>query len=426
MKPPRIILATVGSLGDLHPFLAIGQALLARGARPVLAVPFDHVPKCREAGLEAEAILPSFEEMGRATGLDDETIVRKVLADTNFLVSEILLPPLGDSTDRLLAIADGADAIVASVFALAAPIVAEARAIPYVSAVLQPMAWFSLLDPPVARGFGALAKPPLGAVGREWNRLVGAMIAAEMKRRYARRIDAVRLSHGLPKSTAMPILRPGTHPAHSFGLYSPVLGEVPADAPSPATLTGFPWFDSVDGKPSVLPQDLASFLADGPPPLVVSLGSFVPFAAQPFYRRAAEIALELKMRAVLLTQVDPGIADPSIMVADYAPHSLLFPHAAAIVHHGGVGTTGQALRSGKPQMIVPFTGDQFDHAKRIERLGVGGSTSPRRFMKDGATLLRRMLDNPAHAVRADRIARSVRAENGAEAAADRIMQLARA
>ncbi|MFT3978158.1 MAG: hypothetical protein QM688_13765 [Sphingomonas bacterium] len=160
MTDHRIILATIGSLGDLHPFLAVGQALLARGARPVLAVPLDHVPKCRDAGLEAEAILPSFEELGRATGLDDDEIARKVMADTNFLVSEILLPPLGDSVDRLLAIASGADAIVGSVFALAAPIVAEARALPYISAVLQPMTWFSLRDPPVAPGFGGLAKPP--------------------------------------------------------------------------------------------------------------------------------------------------------------------------------------------------------------------------------------------------------------------------
>ncbi|MFT3978157.1 MAG: glycosyltransferase [Sphingomonas bacterium] len=201
------------------------------------------------------------------------------------------------------------------------------------------------------------------------------------------------------------------------------MGKLPADAPSPAVLTGFPWFDSADGKPSVLPPELASFLNDGPPPLVVSLGSFVPFTAQAFYRRAAEIALELGMRAVLLTQADPGIAEPSIMVADYAPHSLLFPHAAAIVHHGGVGTMGQALRSGRPQVIVPFTGDQFDHAKRIERLGVGISASPEGFMKNGTALLRELLADPEQARNADRIAREVRAENGADAAAGRIMQV---
>ncbi|CAN5356873.1 glycosyltransferase [soil metagenome] len=421
MTRPKIILATVGSLGDLHPFLAIGQALLARGSHPVLAVPLDHVAKCHEAGLEAEAILPSFDELGRATGLDDDEIVRRVMADTNFLVSEILLRSLSDSTARLIALAAGADAVVGSIFAFAAPIAAEALAVPYIAAVLQPMSWFSLLDPPSAPGFGALAKRPLGTVGRNWNRLIGAMMAAELKRRYARRIDAVRLSHGLPKSAATPVLQPGTPPMLSLGLYSPTLAELPLDAPLPAALTGFPWFDSADGGASVLSPELASFLADGPAPLIVTLGSFVPFAAREFYRRAAEIALEMKMRAVLLTQVDPGIADPSIKVVDYAPHSLLFPHAAAIVHHGGVGTTGQALRSGKPQLIVPFMGDQFDHAKRLGKLGVGVSATPREFMAAGAGLLRELLDNPMQRENADRIARTVRLEKGAGDAADKIL-----
>jgi rhamnosyltransferase subunit B len=425
MTDSKIILATVGSLGDLHPFLAIGQALCARGARPILAVPLDHVPKCRDAGLEAEAILPSFEELGRATGLEDDEIVRKVIEDINFLVNQILLPPLAESTNRLVEIVSDADAVVGSIFALAAPIAAEARSVPFISAVLQPMSWFSLLDPPIAPGFGGLAKPPLGVIGRNWNRLIGAMIAAELKRRYAKQIDVVRLSYGLPKSSVTPVLQPGTRPAHSLGLYSSSLGNIPADAPQPASLTGFPWFDSADGKPAALPTDLCRFLEEGPPPLVVSLGSFVPFAAQEFYRRAAAMALELKMRAVLLTQFDPGIDDPSIKVVDYAPHSLLFPHAAAIIHHGGVGTMGQALRSGKPQLIVPFMGDQFDHARRLENLGAGISASVDTFMRNGTDLLRKLLNDPDCTINADRIAQKVRAESGADVAADKILDIIR-
>jgi rhamnosyltransferase subunit B len=420
---PRIILSTVGSLGDLHPFLAIGQALLARGARPVLAVPQDHVGKAHQAGLEAAAILPTFEELGRATGLDDDAIVRKVMEDTNFLVRRILLPPLADSTDRLIAIARGADAIVGSIFALAAPIAAEALALPYVAAVLQPMSWFSPLDPPEAPGFKAMIKPPLGAIGKGWNRLLGALMAAELKRRYAGPIDLVRKAHGLPRSSAIPVLQPSARPALSLGLYSSVLGDLPADAPQPNALTGFPWFDSADGGPAELEADLAAFLAAGPPPLVVSLGSFVPFAAKPFYRRAAEIALELGMRVVLLTQIDPEIEGAGIKTVPYAPHSLLFPHAAAIIHHGGVGTTGQALRSGKPQLIVPFMGDQFDHARRLQRSGLASSATPEGFMAGGASLLRALLGSASGRSEAIDAAATVRLENGAATAADNILRL---
>ena len=75
----------------------------------------------------------------------------------------------------------------------------------------------------------------------------------------------------------------------------------------------------------MLASDLLSFLDEGPPPLVVSLGSFVPFAAREFYRRAAEIAVELKLRAVLLTQVDPEIDDPSIKIAPLRPTFAVVP-----------------------------------------------------------------------------------------------------
>ena len=424
MAAPKIVLATVGSWGDLHPFLAIGQALRTRGARPVLAVPLDHVPKCRAAGLEAEPFLPSYAELGKATGLDNDDIVQRVISDPNFLVSELLLPPLSESVDRLLDITAGASAIAGSQLAFAAPIAAGVHAVPYIAALLQPMAWFSRLDPPTSPQLRAFAKPPLGILGRNWNRLIGEIVAAVMTRRYAKRIDAVRIAHGLPKSAAVPILQPSTTPAYSLGLYSPALADLPPDAPRPAALTGFPWFDSADGKPPALDPQLSSFLKEGPPPLVVSLGSFIPAATQDFYRRAAETALALKMRAVLLTQADLGITAPAVITTGYAPHSLLFPHAAAILHHGGIGTTGQALRSGKPQLIVPFMGDQFDQAHRLEKLGAGLCASPDEFMKDGAALLRALLDDPQHGKAAARIALHVRAENGADAAAAKILQTA--
>src|SRR5690606_25545486 len=116
MTGPRIILATAGSLGDLHPVLAVGQALLARGARPVLAVPFDQDAKCRDAGLEAESSLPSYEDLGKATahatGLSEDEIFRKIVMNAHLLINQLYLPTLRESTDKLLDIASGADLIV--------------------------------------------------------------------------------------------------------------------------------------------------------------------------------------------------------------------------------------------------------------------------------------------------------------------------
>ncbi|WP_448661277.1 nucleotide disphospho-sugar-binding domain-containing protein [Sphingomonas sp. CJ20] len=421
MHSPRITIATVGSLGDLHPFIAIGRALAARGAAPVMAVPLDHVDKCRNAGLEAEAMLGSFADLARDTGLDDAEVVRRVLRDQDFLVRRLLLPPLTDSADRLARIAAGSQAMVGSLFALAAPIAAERARIPFVSAVLQPMAWLSPEDPGTGPNFRLFARPPLGSIGRGWNRAVARLMAAELRRRYAPAINAVRAAQGLAATRRTPLLEAGTAPALSLGLYSPALAPLPADAPAPARLTGFPWFDSDDGAAPVLPPDIAAFLAAGPPPLVVSLGSFVPYAEQNLYRRAAEAARALGLRAILLTGEPLGIEGADLLVSRYAPHSLLFPHAAAIVHHGGVGTTGQALRSGRPQLIVPFMGDQYDHGARITRLGVGLTTLPGRFAKGGAALIERLLEEPTFATRAAAVAAAMAEEDGASAAAEAIL-----
>ncbi|MFZ4066025.1 MAG: glycosyltransferase [Phenylobacterium sp.] len=105
-------------------------------------------------------------------------------------------------------------------------------------------------------------------------------------------------------------------------------------------------------------------------------------------------------------------------VAAYAPHSLLFPSAAAIIHHGGIGTTGQALHAGRPQLITPHMGDQPDNAARISDLGVGATLSAARYRPERvARLLHRLLMDPDTLRRAEALADRLSGENGAVAAA---------
>ena len=365
MRAPRIVLATIGSLGDLHPFIAVASALEARGADAVLAVPEDHLPKVRAAGLAGHAVMPRFEEVGRAIGLADEEIVRRVVADADFLLRRVILPQVGDGVERLLRIARGADAIIGSAIAPAAAIAAERLRVPFVRAVLQPMLWGSPDDPPRVPLFaGGWAGPP-GRIGRGWNRAVLAAMRFELRRRFGATIDRVRRDHALPPSRSAVLVDSGPWVSAELGLYSPLLG----GAPGRATLTGFPWFDRNEDGTAALDPELAAFLDAGAPPLVVSLGSFIPYSGTGLYARAAAVARDLGLRAVLLTG-ETGVPESAdVLVRRYAPHSLLFPRAAAAIHHGGIGTTGQALRSGRPQLVVPFMGDQFDNAARVARLG---------------------------------------------------------
>ncbi len=417
----KIVVATLGSWGDLHPFIALGHALRAAGAEPVLAVAQNDLEKCRAAGLDAHAILPPYQDSDKIVGLSEDEIIKMMGAEQS-MIMEALLSAARIAIDPLRKIAADADAIVGSPFALAAPIVSELLDVPYIFAVLQPMTWFSFTDPPIAKGYFALARPPLGMIGGAWNRMVGTIITAEARRRFGKDINKVRAEVGLPETSSPPIIRPGSQPALSLGMYSPQFAPLPSDVDKPAHLSGFSWFDSHDGRLSQLDGELVEFLDEGPAPLVVSLGSYVHRAVPQLSRAVTEVALELGMRAVILAKDEPGIASPDIKCVEYAPHSLLFPHAAAIVHHGGVGTAAQALKAGKPQLAIPIFADQFDNANRLSRLGVGISSTQKQFKRAGASLIRSVLDNPEFGIRASEIARDVSREDGAKVAAEHIMR----
>ena len=124
-----------------------------------------------------------------------------------------------------------------------------------------------------------------------------------------------------------------------------------------------------------LPSDLLNFLNSGSEPIVFTLGSLVAIDRIDYFRVCATAARAVKRRAILLADnadVNELLQEmPSeVSVHGYIPHSLLFPRCCAVVHHGGMGFTSQALRAGKPQLITPFCNDQFDIAERLRRLGV--------------------------------------------------------
>ena len=155
-------------------------------------------------------------------------------------------------------------------------------------------------------------------------------------------------------------------------------------------------------------------------------------AAGDFYRESVEAARMLGIRAVLLVGRDPRNipAEPlsdDIALFEYLPYSQIFPRAAAIVHQGGIGTTAQALRAGKPMLVVPFAFDQPDNAYRVTRLGVARTIYRYRYSAHrAATELETLLSNTTYLTRAEQVGEIVRAEKGVAVACDAIeMQLRR-
>lgn len=187
-------------------------------------------------------------------------------------------------------------------------------------------------------------------------------------------------------------------------------------------VTGFTFYDG--SSDTGLPLELSQFLNAGPPPIVFTLGSSAVHVAGNFYLESAIAAKKLGYRAVLLTGKDKSniprsLLSENIVAFDYVPYSMLFPHAAVIVHQGGLGTTAQALRSGRPMLIVPFSHDQPNNAARVERLSVARTIARDSYTAErAATELSQILNNPTYAKKAAELGRQIQAENGVQAACD--------
>lgn len=350
--------------------------------------------------------------------MSDAEAASRVISDPNFVLDEVLLPSLAESTAALDVLAEGADVIASSIFAFSAGIVAEKWSLPLVDIVLQPMSMFSAWDPPRAPRFEVMRHAPNGPAGRVWNRMIYRLVRQILRRRYGPVIDSVRKAHGLARSRVAPLLDQPPTRVQTLCCYSPVLGLPLPDAPPNTHVIGFPWFDSESGIEQDLDHRLSAFLAEGEPPLVFSLGSFAWAAAGDFYKDAAAAAQHLGRRAILLTGTGGFSREGDCVSVGYAPHSKLFGQCVAIVHHGGIGTTGQALRAGRPHLVVPFFGDQHDNAARVQSLGIGLSCPPAPFRSgNSAAVLKAVLDDTGMRERAAQMGRQVSAERGAAEAA---------
>ncbi len=409
LQGKRILLTTFGSLGDLHPYLALARGLRAHGALPVIGTSAYYREMVESRGIAFVPIRPDFPEpeaMQRvAVDLMD---ARK---GTATVVREMTMPWVRESYADTLAAAKDADLLISHLLTFATPLVAETRGIPWVSVVLQPMLFFSAFDPPALPHFQWVNRLPFDPGKPFWRGLKrGAMLTASQ---WYGELRALQRDLGRP--TRQDPMFETYSPWLTLALFSPHFAAPQPDWPPQTVATGFPFLDIPAEE--VLPQYLAAFLTDGPPPIVFTLGSSAVWTPGSFYAESIEAAQRLGRRALLLAGPQaaermPGLPD-GILAVDYAPHAAVFPHAAAIVHQGGVGTTAQALRAGKPTIIVPFAHDQFDNARRSERLGLGLTMSRDRYTAASATrTLHRLLSNPDISRRATQFGRLIRAEDG--------------
>jgi rhamnosyltransferase subunit B len=416
----RIVFTTWGSFGDLHPFIALALEMRQRGYTTAIATSEIYREKVESEGIEFHPVRPDlpFPDSDEAAEL-----VRKVShlrSGPRYLFRKLLGPHLRETyADTLSAVVaeGGADLLVSHQVPLTAPLVADKTGVKWISSVLFPIAFVSAYDPPTPPQLPALRT--VAATHPFIARTIFGLGKWTTKP-WFEPIQQFRKELGLPRSRN-PIFEGQHSPALVLALFSKVLSRVEPDFPPNTIITGFPFFDRNITEP---PPELLRFLDEGEPPILFTLGSSLVWIAKEFYRTSIEVAQQLGKRALLLVG-DPRNLPPElpkgIAAFDYAPHSLVMPRSCTIVHQGGIGTTGQALRAGKPLLIVTAGQDQPDNARRCVRLGVARTLPLSRFTVTRAVSeLSELLNKPAYGERATRVGQQVTDEHGTQTACDAI------
>jgi UDP:flavonoid glycosyltransferase YjiC (YdhE family) len=235
-------------------------------------------------------------------------------------------------------------------------------------------------------------------------------------REFGAALNAFRARLGLPPASRV-LSRWWNSPQLVLGLFPDWLSAPLPDWPANTVLTGFPLYDTL--QPNGCERKLEEFLRAGGPPLVFSHSSAVQ-SARHFFSASIRVAQSLGCRAVLLTPHGEQVPQPlpvDVCHFSFVPHGRLLPRAAALVHHGGIGTAFQALAAGIPQLIVPMFLDQPDNGRRFTQLGVAetvgtGTYRPREVSRK----LDRLLGSSAVLDRCREYARRCREANAAEKA----------
>jgi rhamnosyltransferase subunit B len=405
----RVLLASLGTAGDVHPFLAIGRALAARGHAAELVSNPVFAPLAAQAGIGFAAV--GREEHHRAAFAHH--YIWHAVNGFGVMWRYLARPALPEALAHIAsAWRQGPCVVLFSPFLMpAARIAAEAHGVPVIPAYTAP-AMLPNFEPPLC--VTRLRVP--GWVPRSCARAaVEWLDRRKMQPLALPAVDAARTALGLAPLGESVFLRWLHGDGGGVTLFPDWFAAPTRDWPARTVQAGFPLWDG-DAAAGLSPA-LEEFLAAGDAPVVVTAGTAMAQGAA-FFARAVEACRVLGLRALLLARDAaqiPRELPPGVMHADYAPFGLLLPRARALLHHGGVGSSAQALRAGIAQLVVPHAYDQFDNAMRLERLGVGCTLSPGSGARRLARALGRHLADGSVATCAAQAAARMRAESGTDA-----------
>ena len=409
----RFLLASWGSHGDLHPFLALGRGLKIRGHEVSLVGHPDWEADTQTAGLR----FVSTGEPSREDFIRDHPDVLSMkwggLVSLHTLVQKAIAPGFDHVMAALLAETRSHDVIVAHHFTFPAPVAAELAGLPWATVSLAPGVVPSAYTLPGAN-FGHARQ---GYHDRTWNRFIWSGGQAISRVMVDPVVNRLRAKHGLRP------VRDAVFKAHSpvlnLQLYSGHFAPRPPDWSAEKRIAGFCFYDPPDA--TSLAPEIEAFLDRGEPPILFTLGSTAVQSPGSFYESAVKALQSLGLRGILLIGPEknrPAHLPETILGIPYAPYGLLMPRVRAAVHQCGIGTLSHTLRAGVPSVACPYAFDQPNNARRLEALGVAEVVLPHQH--DGQHLgnaLERLLAGEAP-IRARTLGKLIRAEDGVNQACE--------
>jgi UDP:flavonoid glycosyltransferase YjiC (YdhE family) len=411
----KFLLASWGSSGDLHPFLALAVALRQRGHDVTLAGNPWWRSQTEAAGIP---FLTAGPEQTPAMLFEHPQILSPRfmgLESVRALMREGVAPALPAMYETLLKAAPQYDCLVAHHFTFGAAMAAEKTGVPWVTVTLAPGVLPSAYHLPA----GAYCRAFGGPLGRTLNRFLWWFGRKVVSLAIDGGINRFRRAQGLPE--VRDIMFRGVSPQLNLLLYSSHFAAPAPDYTPEKKIVGFCYWDPLDAWEP--PKRLVEFLNAGSPPWLFTMGSAMVLAAQQFYDEAAVAMRGKPERAVLLA--GPYAQQmlnlpPNVLAMDSAPYGWIMPRCAAVAHQCGIGTVSHVLRAGLPSVLCPVAFDQPNNAMRLWELGVGRYLPHRqRTAQNLYAAFREVISGPAaHAAR--ELGQKLRAQDGPQLACEEL------
>jgi rhamnosyltransferase subunit B len=414
---PQFLITALGSYGDVHPMVGLGSALAERGHRVKIVTNPYFEDVVAGAGLEIVA-LGTRDEYARLSRHPD---LWHPVRGPKLVLTYASARKLRPLYDLLVAnYVAGETVFCAHGMDLASRVAGEKLAAPVASILFAPGILWTLHDSPRLKG--AL----LGPLVPRWMKRFQFWVSDRLflQPLLGPELNALRRQLGLA-----PVRRIFSSWLFAsdlvLGMFPEWFGPRQLDWPASIRTVGFPLWDTPNEVQ--LPNDVLDFVGAGTPPIAFSPGS-ANHEAHHFFAAAIDACQRLGRRGILLTKYDhqlpPRLPD-SIRHVGFLPMSRLLPRAAALVHHGGIGSCAQGLAAGVPQIVRPMSYDQFDNSRRLVRLGVAKEISVRRFTgRRVADTLSELLESPTVAARCRDLASRCNGPAALATACDALEQLA--